>query len=102
MDTNQVAGALRIAVPMLLAYGASKGWFTTADAAGLSDAIVNGIVAAITIGSIVLSIRANSQKAHIQNVAAMRDVQVVVGPVAPAAAQNAADDPAQPNVISQK
>lgn len=99
MDLNQLAGVLRIAVPMLLAYGSSKGWFTPADAGALSDAIVNCIVAGFTVGAIVMSLRANSKAAQIKTVAALPDVKVVVGPAAPVPALDAAVDPAQPNVV---
>lgn len=99
MDLNQVAGVLRIAIPMLLAYGSSKGWFTPADAGALSDAIVNCIVAGFTVGSIVMSIRANSKAAQTKNVAAIPDVKVVVGPEAPLPVQDVAADASQPNVV---
>lgn len=101
MDLNQVAGVLRITVPMLLAYGSSKGWFTPADAGALSDAIVNCIVAGITVGSVVMSVRANSKATQIQNVGNLPDVKVVVGPAAPEPAQAAAADAAQPGVVAK-
>jgi len=102
MDLNQIGGALRIAIPMLLSFGVAKGWFTAADAGALSDAIVSFVIAAITIGMFVESLYANSKTAHIKSVQSLPDVTVVVGPFAPPVAQNAAEDAAQPNVIAKK
>ena len=98
MDSNQITGLLRIVLPLILAVAVSRGWLTSDQSGPLTDAIVAVVGGVIVIWSVVSSFIANSKNAHLKSVEAMKDVKVVVGPAAPAVAQEAAADPTRPKV----
>lgn len=75
---DQMLGALRIVVPLLLTLAVSQHWIPAEKVGEYGDLIVNGIVGAIAAGSVVWSIIRHSKVQQIQATAAIPEVKKVV------------------------
>ena len=94
MNSNVVMGILRALVPGLVAYAAGRGWISAGEAGEISAAI-------ITLGMAAWSASTNTDAAKIVSVTAMPGIaQILVKPSADDGAAAAANDPAQPKVVT--
>lgn len=73
---DQVIVLIRYAITAAVGYGVGKGWFTPAEASGLTTVLINLAVAAIGAIPTIIGVIKTSKTSRVAAVQAMPDMQV--------------------------
>lgn len=102
MDANQINGALRAFLPVLMTLATAYGVLPKEIADQIPGAVYNAVIAVggvVTLGMAVWSWFKNSRSSIVKDAASTPGVTVQVAPSAPPDIKAVAMDPAQPAVV---